>query len=386
MALVEIASVHAATLHDALQRAIKVAPTKGAAWDRAQGIHLTFQAVAGVGWCEVRATDTETTYWQQIAAQAASQEPVTLRLPSMPLAPFVAGLPMNEDEHRVRFLVNPDSPKECIVQFMRSKIKAKMMVITSSYPEFGPLEIDGMGEAQELASRIEQVSWACDKHGKMAGIYLDGDYMVGACTKQAARAHCKVETDHPVVAPLGSLSGLIKVGTQIRMGVHENRLVLALDEASQVTTSLILEQYPDVAKAMSVFPLECKMLIPKTRVQAAMDRLLLFVRNDRLPRCAIDIFDNELWATLETEGSKAQDVIEITSSAPGERRFIFNPQIIRGGLESFGGAFVEVHYSAGQKLLPWHLVDPSGDYECWLMPMADNAMSQPEEKVEPEDG
>ena len=382
MPLTEIANIHAATLHDALQRAVRIAPTKGAAWDRAQGIHLTFLPGDDElgGSVEVRATNTEVTYWHEIPARvgitALGFEKMACRLPASPLAPFVAGLPMNEDEHRVRFLVDIENAKECVVQFMRSKIKAKMMIIAGAYPEFGYIDCP-MGGAQELASRLEQVGWACGDHGKLAGLYLDGKYMIGAEDKHAARAECLVETDHPVVAPLSSLAGLIKLGTDIRMGVLNDRLIISLDEASQITTSLILEPYPDIAGIMSKFVLSDKMTVPRLRTIAAMERLLLFSKSDRMPRCKIEIEGAEMYATLETDGSKAQDVVEVTDQvSTGKRTFVFNPLIIRTGLESFTTTHIEIRYSPGEKVLPWHMVDPSGGYECWLMPMADNAIEE----------
>lgn len=369
MALTEIASVHAATLHDALQRAVRVAPTKGAAWDRAQGIHLTFTP----DHIDVRATNIEVTYWHRIEAVCTTTSEECIRLPSTLLAPFVGSLPMNEDQHRVRFLMDEAHPKQVIVQFMNTKIKAKMSQIAGAYPDFGPYDTTGFGNAQELASRLDQVAWACDDNGVLAGVYMDGKTMIGMNSKHAARAQCIIDTDQPVVAELGPLVGLIKLGTAIKMAIRDGRLVLALDEQSQLTSSLIVQPYPNLVERLDKFELPDQMKVNRLRVIAAMDRLMLFVRNDRLPRCSISMLPNMMQAVLTADGGEAQDAVAAAARVGGDREFKFNPQIVKAGFETFTTAEVTIHFSAEAKVLPWHIIDASGEYECWLMPLMDTA-------------
>ena len=54
-----IATVSAAILHEALNRANRIAPTKGSAMDRAQGIQIEFMLTEA----HVRATDLDVTFY-----------------------------------------------------------------------------------------------------------------------------------------------------------------------------------------------------------------------------------------------------------------------------------------------------------------------------------
>ena len=92
MATELIATVHTATLHDALQKAERVAPTKGAAFDRAAGFRLEFSA----GQLEIQATDLEVTFAHRMNADV--REECSIRLSSGLLTRFVASLPMASEQ------------------------------------------------------------------------------------------------------------------------------------------------------------------------------------------------------------------------------------------------------------------------------------------------
>ncbi len=377
MPSVEIGSAQVAVLYDALRKADQIAPTKGAAWDRAQGVHLTFKYPDRI---EVRSTDTEVTYWQSveaIIAPASADDPEPdcheVRLPSNALTKFVATLPMNSEEHRVRFLIDPEAPKTVIVQFGKKPTKAKMQQIVSSYPRFGPVEADDLGEAQEVASRVEQVAWACNDHGPMAGVYMDGEWMIGTDTKKAVRCKCKIETDGPIVAPMDKLVPLLKMGTEVRMGVKDNRLVVMLDDSTQITSTIIVEPYPQVMAALSRFELPDEFTVNRQRMIDAMKRLLLFARDDRIPYATLWVRDGKMDMMLRTDGTESEDALALASQTfTAERSFKFNPNLIQRAFETFTSTNLVVSYSAGAKPYPWHVRDPGAEYEAWLMPMTDN--------------
>jgi len=370
MALTEIGSVQVATLHDALQKAKNVAPTKGNAFDRAQGIHLTF-VTDGI---EVRATNLEMTYWQLVPAATSVENGWEMRLPSGLLSAFVAGIPMASESDRLRFLIDTANPRSVTVQFGNKKLKAKMATIMGEYPQFAPIDVDEMKDAQELASKLEMVAWAADDQGGvLSGTYIDGEYLVSMTTKMAARAHCVIDAEEAVVAIMRPLVPLIKLGTTIRMKVLENKLVIALDEASQVTSTVILQPYPvHGLEQLGKLPHDSGFTVGKQRFIDGLTRLLVAVRNDRLPRCSVNILDGQLHMSLRSDSGEIEDACIVSDQTwTVQKDLLFNPTWLIDALESFNSSTVKVRYMENNSKSPLHLTTPDGEYETWVMPMQD---------------
>lgn len=367
--ITDIASVHAATLHDALQRAYRIAPTKGAAFDKAAGIHLTFQGDR----CEVRATDTEVTFWQEIPAEVMDRdgEALELRLPSMVLVPFIASLPMS-GEQKIKFRVDDANPKQIIVKFANTKLQAKMNQIVGAYPLFGYRSVDEMMPAQELASKLESVSWAVGDTGVLQGVLVDGDQLYAMDSKRAARVPCAVEVDEPVVALLTALTPLVKLGTDIRIRVEGSKVLLALDEKTQVTTTVISQPYPDAWQRLVKMreEMESQFSMNRGRLTDALNRLLIGVRNDRQPRCSLTIkdgsLDMKLIGGLTGEIEDLAAISDQVQADDNDVQFIFNPTTLVEALDSFSGSTILIKYST--PVMPWHISTPD-QYEAWVMPI-----------------
>lgn len=372
MALNEIASVHVAALHDALQRASKIAPTKGAAWDRAQGIHLTMVE----GGIEVRATNLEMTYYQLVEADVKLTGEV-YRLPSSVLPGFVASLPMAKDGDFVKILFDDQDASKVVVRYNKTKLKANIKrIVGSSYPEFGPIRLEGMTPAQELASAIEAVTWACDDSGKLAGVLVTGTDLIALDGKVASRINCVVETPEQIVAFLSPLVPLIKLGTNIHIRGIENKLVVALDDRTQVTTSLVLEPYPNLIPKMREFDLPDTFTVSRTRLIEALGRVVTFIKSsDRLPVCEIHVVEGSLEVKLFSDSGEVGDACVITEQTIStDKVFKFNPQRLLEALNSFNSSAVRFNYTPEfPTRKPVHLVNPSGEYEAWVIPMADTA-------------
>src|SRR6478752_2381202 len=111
-----LATVRANLLHEALTRAVKVAPTKGAGFDRAGGLKFTVQD--GTIW--VQATDLERTFFQKIKAD--THVDMSFRIGTS-VARFVSSLPMGGDQE-VRFHL--DDKQRIEVQYMKSPTKIQV--------------------------------------------------------------------------------------------------------------------------------------------------------------------------------------------------------------------------------------------------------------------
>ena len=205
-----ICSVSAHLLHEALQRAIRVAPTKGAGFDKAGG--LQFFVKDTELW--IQACDLERTFFQKIPATV--ELPMEFRIHTN-IARFVGSLPMTGDQE-VRFHIESDTGR-IEVQYMKSPTKMKVPTVVGEYPNIEWHDYDSMDDAFELAGKLASVAWATEDSasGVLSGVRIDGQWIEALCSKQMAQIKCAVKTDEPVVAVVKTLTPLIAQGSRVRL-------------------------------------------------------------------------------------------------------------------------------------------------------------------------
>ena len=360
-----IATVSAALLHEALSRANKVAPTKGNAHDRAAGIQIDFR----LDEAHVRATDLDVTFYQKIPVEQVSEECV-LRLSGV-VPPFVASLSMDKNQV-IRFFRAEN--KRIIVQYGKTRTKATIPTITGEYPTVHWFDYEQMSDASELGNKIASVAWATedDASGVLSGIKIDGKWLEALSSKNAARIQCEIESDVTVIAVLKSLVPLVKSGSRLRMMTQEGRIVVALDEMTQVTSTTVLGEWPNLVERLERFEFPNSVTIRKTRFTEALSRVLSFVRNDRLPRVRVTLTSDSIDCVLTgTLNGDVQDSCAINSRSGIEEdvTFYFNPTWLLEAIDTFPGASVKIEYNGS--LQPIRLTEPSTSYEAYVMPMRD---------------
>jgi DNA polymerase III sliding clamp (beta) subunit (PCNA family) len=355
--------VSAALLHEALNRATRIAPTKGNAADRAAGIQIEFK----LDEAHVRATDLEVTFYQKIPVVSVDQE-CTVRL-SLVVPTFVASLSMDKDQV-IRFHRTDD--RKIVVQYGKTRTKATIPEIVGEYPLVPWHDYDQMSEATELADKVASVAWAVenDAQGVLSGIRIDGEWLEGLSSKNAARIRCDVVNDKPVVAALKTLVPLIKGGSRVRMMALEGRLVVALDETSQVSSTTVLGAWPNLVERLEKFEFPNSVTIRKTRLVEALKRVISFVRNDRLPTVLVTFTSDSVDVVLKgTLNGDVQDscAMSARSGSQEDVTFIFNPNWILEAVDTFPGASVQIDFNSS--LQPIRLSEPSTSYEAYVMPM-----------------
>jgi DNA polymerase III sliding clamp (beta) subunit (PCNA family) len=359
-----IASVHAASLHDSLQRATRIAPTKGAAYDRAAGILLEFREDSTV---LIKATNTEITYRHVLncAESSMSEVPARIRLPSTLLSGFVATLPMAGDQH-VRFL--RDSKGRIVVQYNKTSTKATMNEVTGEFPNIPAYDFDEMVSAGELAERIEQVSWAVGDNGVTAGIHIDGHSLTAISGTVAATVECSVGVDAPVTAHLSTIAPLVKSGSNVRMAARDGRLVVALDETAQITSTVLLDPWPNAVERLAGMDFPHSFTVNRGRWKEGLERMLVFVRNDRFPKMNLELSDGKMLLHFGASiTGEAQDGCAIGSySGPSDvTKFVFNPHLLIAALDAHPGTNVLVHFGGPRQ--PFMFTDPGSSYRAWVI-------------------
>ena len=366
MANTHIATVAAALLHEALNRANKVAPTKGAAHDRAQGIQIEFK----IDEAHVRATDLDVTFYQKIPIEQVSEECV-IRLSAV-IPPFVASLSMDKNQV-IRFF--RDDKKRIVVQYGKTRTKATIPTITGEYPVVPWHDYESMSDAAELGARIASVSWATesDAQGVLSGIKIDGQWLEALSSRNAARIKCEIEAEATVYAALKTLVPLIKSGSRLRMATtKEGRIIVALDETCQVTSTTVMGEWPNLVSRLEKFEFPNSVTIRKTRFSEALGRVLSFVRNDRLPKVKVTFTKDSIDVVLRgAMNGDVQDSCAMTNRTGSEEdvSFLFNPIWLLEAIETFPGASVKIDFNGA--LQPIRLSEPTTSYEAYVMPMRD---------------
>lgn len=365
-----LASVKANLLHEALQRAIKIAPTKGAGFDKAAGLLFDIEP----GEITIRATDLERTFYQRLPS-ADTQRPFSFRIHTH-IAKFVASLPMGGDQD-VRFHIDHGTGR-IEVQYMKSPTKIKVPQIVGEYPTIEWHEYDEMDNAFELSSKLSSVAWATEDSasGTLAGVMMNGEWIEALCSKQMARIKCDVTTDAPVIAILKTLAPLIAQGSRVRIKAQDSRIVVALDETAQVTSSTVLGQWPNLTERLEKIELPNSFKVNRQRLLEALSRVTAFTNGDRFPRINFLVMDDRIVITLtEAKDGDITDVIALSGkTGQGECEFVFNPVWLQRAIDTFPGAEIQCHYADNK--MPLKLSEPMTSYTALIMGL------QPGEKQE----
>ena len=355
-----ICSTRAYLLHEALQRAIRVAPTKGAGFDKAGG--LQFMVKDTELW--IQACDLERTFFQKIPATV--ELPMDFRIHTN-IARFVGSLPMSGDQE-VRFHIDSDTGR-IEVQYMKSPTKMKVPTVVGEYPRIEWHDYDSMDDAFELAGKLASVAWATEDSatGVLSGVRIDGQWIEALCSKQMAQIKCAVKTDEPVVAVVKTLTPLIAQGSRVRLKAMHGRVVIALDETAQVSSSTVLGAWPNLAERMEKIDLPHEFKVNRQRLLDALNRVMAFTNGDRFPRINLNVLNDRLMISLtEAKDGDITDSIALTSwKGEGPVEFCFNPAWLAKALDTFPGAEVKVNFKTN--ILPLRLTEPMTSYNALIM-------------------
>lgn len=355
-----ICCVRTFLLHEALQRAVRIAPTKGAGYDKAGG--LQFSAKDGELW--LQACDLERTFFQKIPADVEMEKEFRI---STSVARFVASLPMIGDQE-IRFHIDGGTGR-IEVQAMRSPTKIKVPTVVGEYPHIQWHDYNDMDDAFELAGKLASVAWAIEDSasGVLSGVRIDGEWIEGLCSKQMAQIRCKVQTDEPVIAVVKTLTPLIAQGSRVRIKALHGRIVVALDETAQVSSTTVLGQWPNLKERLAKIDLPYGFTVNRTRILDALNRILSFTDGDRFPRININVLEDRLVISLtEAKDGEITDSLALTSRVGDEPiEFCFNPAWLAKAFDTFPGAEVKINYST--PILPIRLTEPMTSYNALIM-------------------
>lgn len=359
------ATFEVATLADAVNKASRIAPSKGSAFDRAAGVVLEVDPTEP-DTVVIKSTNLQMSFWQRVNALSVGDEAATWRLPSNLLNSIMGTLPMGSGSN---ITLAEKEPSDGYVYFKAGKTKAKLRYILGDFPEITPIDPTTLKPAAGFARRMQQVAWACDKNinGVLGGVHIDGTHLY-ACDKQvAARVPCLVPVEEPVTAPLAELSALIKNTSEVAMRATDTHVLLMPDEFTQMSSVLYATEYPQVGPLFAREQYNMTLTVQVERLMAALGRMLVLVKSERYPVTTIEIERGVMRLEMEVpEVGRVDDEVEVEGGDHDTFRLAFTPDNLTDALNASGRPKVTLDY--GPTDLSQIRVRDDNDFVAVIMP------------------
>lgn len=359
-----------ATIADAIRAADRVAPSKGAAFDKSSGIVIDLDPSQGT--VVVRATNGEIYHMAWIDTVELEGVPVTWRFPSAIFSGIMASLPIGSGKN-VTLEDKIDGPSRSVA-LSTGRTKCKFMLIDHDYyPSWTVFDPDTLYPAKDFGGRIAQVEWAAAKTEiPISGVYLDGEWAASTNRYQAARVPLLIpDLAAPVTIPGGILGSILKQTGEVRIGVDGNTLMIMPDEHTQIRTVIYDGKYPNIKRIMQTdYPNQVK--VRKSDLLEVINRAANFAGASRTPKLRM-FFGNEEVACMmqDQEIGFIGDVVEVPSQCVHDRTEVrFTPKNIVDAISSSPNEEVTIGYDLAKPGGIIHVNGGSG-YDAWVMPLMD---------------
>jgi DNA polymerase III sliding clamp (beta) subunit (PCNA family) len=351
------AKFYVATLAAAIERAARVAPNKGVAFDKAAGIIMEIDPATGA--C-LRATDLEVYYREEIRDVVdLGDEAGVWRLPAHLLHGIVAGLPLDKE---VTFKEEENQSVRIFCGRKQAKLK---MLPADLFPRWDRVPRDELKPVPGFATRVSQVSWACDTQNvPFTGVHVDGTHLNATNRVTLARVPCDVPVEERITVAMTTLAPIMKnFPGEVSLAATSDELLLAVGDEIEARCVLFAQKYPDLAKALrDDFEFEVK--VPREELIEAINSMLVLVKNERYPVMSFDFEEGGIALFMSVpETGDMSDVIE--AEFDGQFSIKFTPDYVMRALEGATSKFVT--WSLGPSPKAMTRIEDT-DYVAYVMP------------------
>lgn len=350
-----------ATIASAISKAARVSPTKGVAFEKTAGIIMEIDPAKDHP-VTVKSTDLEVTYLEWVDHLGMLTEAATWRLPSQTLAGILSGLPVGGQ-------VTLSEDASGLISIQSGKTRAKLPQISGvPFMDWEPFDAAELVEVAAFASRVGQVSWACDRSNvPFTGIHIDGEYLTATDRYRLARVPCKVPVTDPITVPLDVISPMLKHLGDAKLKATDKKLWLMPDEHTQVTSVIFDAKYPDVKKVMR-FDYPQTAVLDVEQLKAAISRMLVLVRGERYPIMRLTIGGTVIKVFMNVEGvGEMEDEISVEGADHEPYELFFTPTNFLDGLGNGAKPQISYSYDPTNALSFAYFTDGDG-YESWIVP------------------
>ncbi len=358
------ATFEVAALADAVNKAARIAPVKGAAYDKSAGLLLEVDPQRLDGIVVLKSTDLEISYMENITALEMGDERAVWRLPSGLFQNLLATLPIGSGQNVTL------TSEESRITFRAGRKKGKLALIPpASFPQwdyYDPAELEPAGA---LAARIKQVSWACDKATPpFSGVHVNGNKLIATDKYRLVSVPCVVPVDTPITVPLTPLVPLISASADIKMAVHERELRIMPDEYTQIRSTIFDMPYPDEERMRSVMRNDFthEVELDRQEIVNALTNMNVLVKTERYPNCNFAWTEGKLNLFMSVlDSGELEDRLDVNYD--GEPfTFDITPSFLLDALAVVDKPKIMLRFGAD----PFRTIgiDDGDGYTAWIMP------------------
>lgn len=361
-----------AALADVIKKAAKVAPSKGAAFDKAAGIMFEFDPAGAVPLCVVRVTNLDLFMMEWVTVTEWSGEAQRWRLPSALLALVIGGLPIGTGK-TVTFTSETLPSGNILVHVSSGRTKARLFCMDSEYyPQWGAFDPDQMFPAPDLGGRIAQVEWAASgSEPDLAGVLLDGERAVATDRYKLVTVPLKIpDLAEAIIVPGSLLGQILKQTGDVQIGVDPvtNFLQVMPDDTTQIKSVVLQSRFPGISRILDQ-EFDTSIEVSRDALVEVMTRVNALSLGERgIPlRCyfgkeqiAVYMENPErgsIGDILETPGYAAHELLELR----------FTARNLIESLTKSPNDKLTLSYDCmnGKSKLK---IDDGAGYQCWVMP------------------
>lgn len=333
-----------ATFADSVQKAARVAPTKGEAFDKASGIILEVDADEGT--VTLRSTNLYIFYLEVVDVVEIEGEGIW-RLNANNLSAVASKLPIGSGK-----LVTLEQ-KGGEVHLKSGRTVAKFRMMDAEYfPDWKAFDPEQLEIVPDLGARIQQVEWAAmtDHEVLYSGIHLDGTHVMATDRIRAAMAPCEAEPIfRPITIPAGILKPIMTNLRDVAVGIEDGMFLLMPDVSTQVRTRIYDKEYPKIQRIFEQeFPQSVK--FRKTALLEIIERAVIFAQSDRSPKMQFIIGKNEIAVMCSDDMGLLGDAIELSGDQADHPRhkIVFTPKNLTDAVAASPSDEVELFYDTSK--------------------------------------
>lgn len=365
-------TVETATLADAVAKAARVSPTKGAAFDKASGILFEIDPMKPDR-IYVKSTDLEVTYLQKVPVlHVDAQQEDLWRIPAL-ISNIVTNLPLGIGSE---LTMERTGPGEITLKCGRKKAKVRSFD-PDSFPRVNPFDPRDMGEVEMFPTRLNQAAWATDPESEiLSGVHINGTHLVACDRTRLVQVPCKVPVDDPITVPLRAIAPVIRNAGSVKVRVQKDRLQIMPDEDTQITSMVLAAQYPNV-KGIIRDNFDGRVSVDREAFFESLNRMLIMVKSERYPRVLVTLRKDSIHIKVsDASTGEMEDEIDAKGGPDVDFLMEFTPSTLTNALEvstraqvdfDYGGSVANPAFTAN--MLPIHFFDDGG-FDAWLMPLS----------------
>ena len=352
--------IETASLVDAVRKACQVAPSRGAAFDKAAGVFI--EIYPGEDFPVIlRATNLDVYFMQWIPAVEVEGKAAKWRVASSTLLDVANSLPMSSG---AQVTLQDDGQR---LRISQRRINGRLNVmIAGSYPIWQPFDPTDLKEVTGLASAMQRVEWAAAKGEIIAGIRFNGENIVATDKYKVAAMPMELDLEQEFVIRAKMLSGVLPPNAPVRLGFNGDMMQIMPDDTTQVMALAMAGDYIKIDSVMNrKKPNEVR--IHRASLISMLNRALSIKGSDRNPILRVFIGREEVAAFMSNDSlNELGDVIETPGYADHKRVEIrFTPDSIIPALDNSPGDDVTLLYDLEHLNRPVYIKGEQG-YECWV--------------------